>query len=603
MIDSPSADSFEISDYVGVLRRRWKVIAAWTLIGTMAAAAYLVVGPKAYTATASVYVTSNAANTEAVLGSKTTTVINMDNEAQIVTSTSVAKVAMQALHSPLTPQAIVKQVAVTIPANTQILQISCSDSTPRKAAVCANAFANAYLATRQATAAAKVTAEIKADQAREKTLETRSLKLQAQISGLKSGSAQATAAHESLANIVTQLSPLRSAIAALGASNNYQAGYIITAASRPGTPSSPRKLLYGPGGLMAGLLIGLILAFLVDRGDDRIHSAQEVERFLRIPALLTMTKPPATLWSALPPPSSVPGREFGELARTTASTLGDGAHVILVVGASPTSWTSVVAANLAAALARTRSNAVLVYTSTQESRAPALLGVSASVRRGFADLAVRAAAATQVAQQSSVVPELKVVAPGTDTGALEDVQYDAARRAMVALKDDAHYVIIDAGNAEGGISGLAEFADAAILVAEIGNTTVGQVAECAKRLHRLRTDVLGAAVLPELDRASRAASQAKGVADGRLAGLPEGSARAAASERSPGRTVTPQADMERRATYSPAADETASRDQRVAGQTWPLPRASGPAADQPAGRKPERDYPADFAAGREAKDI
>src|SRR6266704_6366520 len=126
MIDAARAESYEFSDYISVLRRRWRKILAWTVLGMLAAAAYLVAGPKTYTATAKVYVTTNAANSQGLLGSKTTTVVNMDNEAQIVMSTSVSNHAVRRLDSKLSPTELLRRVTVTVPANTQVLQISCS---------------------------------------------------------------------------------------------------------------------------------------------------------------------------------------------------------------------------------------------------------------------------------------------------------------------------------------------------------------------------------------------------------------------------------------------------------------------------------------------
>ncbi len=85
------------------------------------------------------------------------------------------------------------------------------------------------------------------------------------------------------------MAPLRSAIASLGASTNYNAGYMITNAVPPTSPSSPRKLLYLPSGLMVGLLLGLIAAFIADRRDDRIHAPRDLPRFLDVPILFSTT--------------------------------------------------------------------------------------------------------------------------------------------------------------------------------------------------------------------------------------------------------------------------------------------------------------------------
>src|SRR2546429_5324962 len=71
MTASPRPDSFEVIDYLRVLRRRGWIAFALACLGVLAAAAYLTVAPKSYTASASVAVTPNAANTGQVAGSRT----------------------------------------------------------------------------------------------------------------------------------------------------------------------------------------------------------------------------------------------------------------------------------------------------------------------------------------------------------------------------------------------------------------------------------------------------------------------------------------------------------------------------------------------------
>jgi capsular polysaccharide biosynthesis protein/MinD-like ATPase involved in chromosome partitioning or flagellar assembly len=602
MIESARLDSFEISDYVGVLRRRWPTIVALTFLGALAAVAYIVVAPKSYTATASVYVTPNAANAAALLGNKTSTVVNMDNEVQIVTSASVAKLAARDLHVSLPPSALATHVSVTVPANTQILQISCSEGSPESAAKCAQAFATAYLAAREATARAKISSAIQADQAKEKALLAKVISLQAQLKTLRPGSAAATAAHGALANVSTQLAPLRSAIASLEASTNFKAGYIITAALRPTVPSSPRKLLVGPSGVMVGLLLGLFFAFWADRRDDDIHSAPDVERFLRVPVMLAVKQRPAGMQDSLVPHRSPTGQAFTELARATASALGDGSHVLLVVGASAGTGTSVVAANVAAALARVRSDVVLVCADQRGSLAPRLLGINPGDGRGLAELVAGTAAISDVARPCAGVARLRLILPGIDKSAAEDMPYDASRRAVIALKDSAGYVVIDAGAAtEGGTLELAEFADTAIVVAETGGTTRADVADCVRRLDRIRTQVLGAAVLPTARWSAKSARQAMAASQPVRQSQPisrQTSRRrtdpapmqpgAGARKRPDGmRADQPYGagsilpDFDRRTMHGQAGDPTLGR-----GQSWPMPQPAAPnVSDMPGGGK------------------
>src|SRR5215468_4306764 len=155
-------DSFEAADYMGVLRRRWWIVLALTIVGLVAAFAYVTVAPKAYTATASVNVVPTAADqTNPVAGSRTNgATVNLDTEAQVVQSTTVATIAAKMMHSPLTPWALDQQVNVTVPPNSSILDISCKASTPVGAATCANDFAKAYLQNRSTTASNDVNRQL-----------------------------------------------------------------------------------------------------------------------------------------------------------------------------------------------------------------------------------------------------------------------------------------------------------------------------------------------------------------------------------------------------------------------------------------------------------
>jgi uncharacterized protein involved in exopolysaccharide biosynthesis len=55
-------------------------------------------------------------------------------------------------------------------------------------------------------------------------------------------------------------------------------GSIITRATPPERPGGPSRLLAPPAGLVAGLLLGLIAAFLLDRRDRRLHGEEAARR-------------------------------------------------------------------------------------------------------------------------------------------------------------------------------------------------------------------------------------------------------------------------------------------------------------------------------------
>jgi capsular polysaccharide biosynthesis protein len=370
-------DSLELADYTGVLRRRWPIVVVAAIIGVVGAFAYTLVAPKTYTAQAAVYVSVTAADQGAsVANSRTGGQVNLDTEAQLVTSGTVSAMAQKTLHSPLSAYTLGKSVNVTVPPNSQVLDISCRASSGAGAAACANAFANAYLQNRTSSAATAIAARVKALQAKQASLENTVSALNTQVHGLPKTSSKRPAIEAKITADRSQLTSLNPQITALiAAGTNVNGGKVITAATAPQKPSSPKKSLILPSGLAAGLVIGLIIAYIWDRRDKRIHRAQDVERFLDIPVMLNLPGDAFGRQVSIAAPRSGTGRGFTELAHDVSATLGEGSHVVLVTGISPGPAGSVTAANLAATLARTHPEVVLVCADMKGSVGSEMAGL------------------------------------------------------------------------------------------------------------------------------------------------------------------------------------------------------------------------------------
>jgi uncharacterized protein involved in exopolysaccharide biosynthesis len=231
----------------------------------LGAIAFLVAGPKTYSASASVYVIPTAADQSQggqVANSRTSGAVNMDSQAQLIQSGTVAAAAARRLHSSLSPWALVQQVSVRVPANSAVLQINCQASSGTAAAACANAFAAAYLQVRKAAAISMNTAALRTVQGQVKTLESQAGKLTSQISSFPTNSAQWANARAQLTSVTSQLHTLSAQEARLTAQGaNSSGGSVISSPGPPRNPSSPKKLLVLASGLVAGLIIGLICAF------------------------------------------------------------------------------------------------------------------------------------------------------------------------------------------------------------------------------------------------------------------------------------------------------------------------------------------------------
>ena len=211
---------------------------------------------------------------------------------------------------------------MAVPANSQVLAISCQEPTAAAAASCAQSFAQAYLSYSSATTTASVNSQISALQARITSLESASAKLTVEAASLPGNSSQRATAEEQLTSDHSQLSSLNSQVAQLTAAlANPSGGSIISNAIPPARPSSPKPLLIVPSGLLAGLLIGLVLAYLTDRRRRRIRGPQDVTR-ANVPVLMSLPAGRPAPELAIAAPRSPVGREFSELAHVVIGAMG-----------------------------------------------------------------------------------------------------------------------------------------------------------------------------------------------------------------------------------------------------------------------------------------
>lgn len=577
---SQRPDSFELSDYLGVLRRRWKILVVVILVGAAGSVGYLDLAPKVYAASAEVAVTPTGATPQsAASGSKAATPVNMDNEAQLVQSLTVAAAAAKLLNSPLTPQDLTKQITVTVPANSQVLEISCSTSSASGAAQCANAFSQAYLANRRATAAASVARQLKSLQRQIDSVTKHAAALTAKIAALPENSQQRAIDQALYSSDASQLRALSNQAAALtGEGANSDGGTVIGRASPPPEPSSPKRALVLPSGLVVGILLAMLLALFADRRDKRIHGPEDAERAIDAPVLLNLAHRSTNVSFGLLSPRSRGGHGITELARGLAASLGSGNHVIFVTSASAGGAAAMTGTNLAAALARVYSDTILVTPSLRGSLVPEMLGLDDG--HGLAELLAGTASLSQVARRPADVPRLRVITPGLESALnATDYQFDAISKLVSRLREESRYVIIEAEGDEGAADSFAfaEFADAAIVVIEATRTEKGEAISCARRLDRVHTVVLGSVLMSPVD----IPSGRPPVPVARVRPLPDASAdhepgrprsgrSGPAGPRPAGRTEPRPA--ERREPRSRPGSPSAARLPRELNQTWPFPK-------------------------------
>ncbi|MEV5747777.1 Wzz/FepE/Etk N-terminal domain-containing protein [Actinoallomurus sp. NPDC052308] len=476
--------SRELADYLAMLKRRWWVVVAAAALGVAVAAMLVVVMPKTYSAFAVVNVTPTKLDSGSQSGKQQD--INLQTEAQRVRSYDVAERVARDLHTKETPTALSASVSVNVPNDSTVIYITVNAATAANARDRAHAFAQAYLDDRRDSATT--------------VLMTQMTALQRQINSLsKQLRTMTDKVQKNL--VVAQMQALNNKASDLRVTAaNVDPGEIITDARLPTSPSDPSLTRYLPSGLVGGLLLGVVLAILLDRTDKRVRTAHDIERVLDLPVLVDIPAKRGREGLGLLPARSRTGQSFHELSHVLTATLGHGNHVLLVTGAAPGRGGSFVAANLAAALARTGSDVLLVCADLGSSVAGELLGLPEGP--GLSEVLLGWAEPREVIRKNHGAPTLSAITVGSNSElAAELLQREQMDRLIGSLREDYRFTVIEAPSTELGADAqaLADLADAALMVVEIPLARYAQIRDGVRRIDRMGAAVMGAVVLPVQD--------------------------------------------------------------------------------------------------------
>jgi Mrp family chromosome partitioning ATPase len=481
--------SSDLSQYGALLRRRWWVVVAMAVIGLAVGGALMLTRPKVYTSSAQILV-KDPSGDPAQAAKK----INLDTEVAIMKSQQVAVRAKTLLRSDESPTRLPRRIEVTAIPNSAVLAVTYNANSPAAAQQGAHQYAQAYLQNR--------IAQVRNDNARQIAgFRTQILNLDKQQKALiqqllgATGTAQERAQQRAeVTRIQNQMSKFSERVIELdGAIGNP--GQIISD-SRPGVQTAPIMPLYLGSGLMLGLLFGVLAALWRDRADRRIRRADDIERLLSLPVLLNVPVRGRNPMGLLPARSQG-GQAFHELAHSLNAVLGHGNHVILVAGVTPGWGAGAICANLAAALARTDDDVVLVCANLPSPYSARLLNLNEGP--GLSEILVHGTPVSDVIQAPRELPRMRVITPGHDEDlAWERLQTQSMDRLIQGLRRHATHVIIEAPptSTSADAQALAEIADASIIVVEIPRAEREHVGEGMRQLDRMGTAVLGAVVLP-----------------------------------------------------------------------------------------------------------
>jgi len=440
----------ELSDYRSLLQRRWRWIAAGLALGLVGAWAYLQLATPTYVSTAEVRVFPPPLSGAPGDGTDS---INMDTEAQVVTSQDVAglarDIAGDRVDPSLSAREMPKRVDVTVPPNSELLDISFSAESAAQAQAGAQAFAEAYVADREADVQGVIDANVAELQERQAQIKAALREIIAELNSTKDpprGSrlglleANRASLNSELNLNQTNLNAYQGTVGPLGDVNNP--------AERPSGPDNPKPLLVVPSGLMLGLLLGLGLASVRERTDRRLHASSDVERVFNLPVLAQLN-PRKTSLAAMQPGERL-DHDLRALFHSVEAASPEGAQLVLVVNPTLAQPAGEVARALCLVAARTGARTSYL---TRMAGSETLLGAAWRRNGNRSDLDI------------TNYIDVAAVADG-------EIRPNALQTALTRLRRERDFVVLDmpTGDPVIDIPVIARHADVVLVAVELGRT-------------------------------------------------------------------------------------------------------------------------------------
>ncbi|WFE66675.1 hypothetical protein [Micromonospora sp. WMMD714] len=268
--------------------RRWRTVLAATGLVLLLVAAYLLVFPATYTATTAVVVRPVVTDPFSVPSGGADRAVNMTAESGIATSNGVIDKVASITGRDTT--AVADALTVETPVGGQVMRFSYSGHSETEAVDGANGAAEAYLELRkgmyenQRAAVLKSYDDTIALVTSQRTTTQRSLPANQNSS---TPSPRTSALLDQLRALNDQLATLAEQRSKIG-SADLSPGSVTSAARAPVPSSRDAAPLILVAGLLGGLLVGGLVAFVRESMDRRVRTADEVSALVGAPLLGTV---------------------------------------------------------------------------------------------------------------------------------------------------------------------------------------------------------------------------------------------------------------------------------------------------------------------------
>ena len=414
-------------------RRKWSVVLPALLLVAVAQS-FVFTRPALYSSTARVQVLPETVQQALTIGDGAS-FANMDAESALVTSAGVETWAADILVDGGLDASLATDVdvSVSVPTNTEKMDITCTTERKEWAQPCADAYAEAYVADRSATVEEKI--------ARLRTpIEDRIAGLEIAMDALTT-EISATGDPEARAHLEGQLAFLQQDLGMAQETLDQQpeasdaAARVVTPAEPPTSPSNKGYATAGILAAILGLTFGVGLAFIRERMDARVGQHGGLDAILGTPVLAVIPhvggrrRKGSTVISQADPESAA-----AEAYRSACTVLlhraGEhDAKTILVAGPGQGEGRSTTTANLGVALARSGHRVFAVSCDLRTPTLHRLFGLASDP--GLADVLQRRISLRDALRRTGV-PSLVVLPSGIPPANPSELLASEAMAAVVS---------------------------------------------------------------------------------------------------------------------------------------------------------------------------
>ncbi len=498
MTTDPGDASVDLADYGRVVGRRKWLILLVVVLACGAAFGYAKSQPTEFTTGTQLEFPEGAQpespNPKVLSG-------YVQDQANFVRSQTVATRAADILDTAADPRSLLSDIQVVAAADSRVVTVRATAETAAAAQREAQAFARAYVDLRTEEGEAALARVLKNKDARITSSRADLADAQRQYDEACQDPTEARCAI-ALRSLDTADQAVRDAEVDRenAASAPIDAGRILSNAPRPAKPSTPGPVRTTALGGMAGLVLGICLAFVRDRLDSRVRDKGEIENAIGLAPLASIPMFPekfrkrSTALVTVHQPDSPEADAFRRLRASVLITAHEvGARVLGLTSANAAEGKSTVSANLAVTLSQAGHTVALLSADVRRPSLEELFDRPSGPGLGE----VLEGKATLDTVLHMVSSSLAVLPSGTAVANPSDLLLTPRMHRVVAtLRDQYDFVILDTPPvlAVADTLGMVPMIDALVLVVSLDSTTAAEVTDAEEQLQRVGAKLIGAVI-------------------------------------------------------------------------------------------------------------